>query len=132
MQKIQMRWLRCLSPVTWVGALWIAGCAAPADLPPHAVEPPTSWQGAQPDANASTVDARWWSQLGSTELDALIAEAQARNQDLAMALARVGGARAQARIAGAQRLPELTGQIDASRQARMGGHPRAVCGRSSL
>lgn len=116
-----MRRLRRLSPVTWVGALWLAGCAVPADLPPHAVELPASWQRAQPDANASTVDARWWSRLGSTELDTLIAQAQARNQDLAMALARVDGARAQARIAGAQRLPELTGQIDASRQARMGG-----------
>ncbi|MDQ0073683.1 NodT family efflux transporter outer membrane factor (OMF) lipoprotein [Variovorax boronicumulans] len=121
MQKIQMRWLRRLSPVTWVGALCLAGCAAPADLPLHAVELPASWQRTQLDANASTVDARWWSHLGSTELDALIAQAQARNQDLAMALARVDGARAQARIAGAQRLPELTGQIDASRQGRMGG-----------
>ncbi|MCR6476698.1 efflux transporter outer membrane subunit [Variovorax sp. ZS18.2.2] len=121
MQKIQMRWLRRLSPVTWVGALWLAGCAVPADLPPHAVALPASWQGVPPDASASPVDARWWSQLGSAELDTLIAQAQARNQDLAMALARVVGARAQARIAGAQRLPELTGQIDASRQGRMGG-----------
>lgn len=121
MQKIEMRWLRRLSPVTCVGALWLAGCAAPVDPPPHAVELPASWQRTQPDANASPVDARWWSHLGSTELDALIAQAQARNQDLAMALARVDGARAQARIAGAQRLPELTGQIDASRQGRMGG-----------
>jgi len=121
MQKIQMRWLQRLSPVTWVGALWLAGCAAPADPPPHAVELPASWQGTQPGPNASAVDARWWSHLGSTELDTLIAQAQARNQDLAMALARVDGARAQARIAGAQRLPELTGQIDASRQGRMGG-----------
>src|SRR4051812_23408299 len=113
MQKNQMRLLLRLSPLSWVGALWLAGCTVPADLPPHAVDLPTSWQGAPPNANAATIDARWWSHLGSAELDTLIAQAQAHNQDLAMALARVGSARAQARIAGAQRLPELTGQIDA-------------------
>ena len=121
MQTKELRRSR-LSPVSWACALSLAGCAAPADLPPHAVTPPASWQSARPDTNASAIDARWWSHLGSTELDALIAQAQARNQDLAMALARVDSARAQARIAGAQRLPELTGQIDASRQGRMGGN----------
>ena len=121
MQIIQRRGAHRLWPMTWVGVLWLAGCAAPADSPPHAVALPPSWQGVQPDANAPTLDARWWRTLGSPELDALIEQAQDHNQDLAMALARVGSARAQARIAGAQRLPELTGQIDASRQARMGG-----------
>ncbi|MDP9900689.1 efflux transporter outer membrane subunit [Variovorax ginsengisoli] len=122
MLKNQMGWRQRLSPLPWVGALWLAGCAvAPADLQPHAVDVPPSWEGAQPDAHAAAVDAHWWSHLGSAELDTVIAQALMGNQDLAMALARVGAARAQARIAGAQRLPELTGQVDASRQARMGG-----------
>lgn len=103
--------------------LSLAGCAVPADPPPHAVNPPASWQGdgAKADAGAPAFDAHWWRHFGSDELDALIAQAEAHNQDLARALARVKGARAQARIAGAQRLPELTGQIDASREARLGG-----------
>ncbi|MET3492997.1 efflux transporter outer membrane subunit [Variovorax boronicumulans] len=112
-----------LSPLSWVCAFFLAGCAAPAALPPHAVQPPSSWTSERSDTDAAAaVDVHWWRHLGSSELDALIAQAQAHNQDLAMSLARVDGARAQARIAGAQRSPELTGQVDASRQARVGGH----------
>lgn len=111
-----------LGPALCAGALWLAGCATPADLPPPAVAAPAAWQGTPADAERAPVDALWWRQLGSSELDALVAQALAQNQDLAMALARVGSARAQARIAGAQRLPELTAQADASRQGRLGGH----------
>lgn len=121
MQIIQRRRAHRLWSMTWVAAWWLAGCATPADSPPRVVALPASWQGAQPDANGTIIDVRWWSALGSPELDALIEQAQDHNQDLAMALARVASARAQARIAGALRRPELVGQIDASRQARMGG-----------
>ena len=110
-----------LSLASWACALSLAGCAAPTEAPPHAVSPPASWQGAPSDADAPAIDARWWRHFGSNELDALVAQAQAHNQDLAMALARVSGARAQARIAGAELVPELTGRIDASREARLGG-----------
>jgi NodT family efflux transporter outer membrane factor (OMF) lipoprotein len=67
------------------------------------------------------VDAHWWRSFGSGELDALIEEAQSRNQDLATALARVDAARARARIAGAALAPDLSGRLDAAREARMGG-----------
>src|SRR6266478_9484423 len=49
--------------------------------------------------------ADWWHGFGSDKLDELIAEAQRSNDDLAVAIARVQEADAQARIAGAPLLP---------------------------
>ncbi|SFP16146.1 efflux transporter outer membrane subunit [Variovorax sp. 770b2] len=101
----------------------LSGCAATANDPrPQAVEPPAAWRNAQAGGNgAAVVDAHWWRSFGSGELDALIEEAQSRNQDLATALARVDAARARARIAGAALAPDLSGRLDAAREARMGG-----------
>jgi multidrug efflux system outer membrane protein len=114
--------LLCVCMYMFVCAL-LSGCAATANDPrPQAVEPPAAWRNAQADGNgAAVVDAHWWRSFGSGELDALIEEAQSRNQDLATALARVDAARARARIAGAALAPDLSGRLDAAREARMGG-----------
>lgn len=71
-------------------------------------------------ANAVTLD--WWRGFGSEELDTLVAAAQAQSLDLAAAIARVRQAESSARIAGAALLPTLNGNLDASRQGRIGGH----------
>jgi outer membrane protein, multidrug efflux system len=49
----------------------------------------------------------WWHGFGSAKLDELITEAEHSNDDLAVAVARVQEADAQARIAGAPLLPSL-------------------------
>jgi outer membrane protein, multidrug efflux system len=49
----------------------------------------------------------WWHAFGSQKLDELIIEAERSNDDLAVAMARVQEADAQARIAGAPLLPSL-------------------------
>ncbi len=58
----------------------------------------------------------WWHGFGSPRLDELIAEAEHSNDDLAVAIARVQEADAQARIAGAALLPSLDVNADATRQ----------------
>lgn len=58
-------------------------------------------------------DAAWWRGFGSPELDGLIAAAQAHNQDLAAAAARVRQAEAQVQIAGAALLPGVAATADA-------------------
>ena len=73
------------------------------DIPPAFAATPTTAQAAWPSE-------RWWEGFGSPELDALITEAQAANQDLAAAAARIVQADAQVRISGAPLLPALTGQ----------------------
>lgn len=58
----------------------------------------------------------WWRAFGNSELDRLVAQASANNNDLAAAMARVDQARASARIAGAALLPTVSGFGDASHQ----------------
>jgi NodT family efflux transporter outer membrane factor (OMF) lipoprotein len=68
------------------------------------------------DAAAIWPDSEWWHAFGSETLDGLIADAQRNNDDLAVAIARVEEADAQARIAGAPLLPTVDLGADATRQ----------------
>src|SRR5271169_6583366 len=69
----------------------------------------------------------WWHAFGSAKLDELITEAERSNDDLAVAVARVQEADAQARIAGAPLLPSLDFSATAGRErAQVSGFgPRA-------
>ncbi len=109
-----------------LGAWLLAGCAVPSADADRAVTAPSAWRSTPPVvAQAGLPDAQWWRGFGSAELDAMIERAQAGNHDLAMSAARVQAARAQASIAGAARLPVLSGAVDASRDARVGGRGAA-------
>jgi len=57
---------------------------------------------------------RWWETFHDQQLDDLIEEALAGNQTILSYWARLGQARAQARKAGSELYPELTGDVDAS------------------
>lgn len=61
-------------------------------------------------------DTGWWRGFNSPDLDHLIADAQAANFDIQAAIARVGQADAQLRIAGAPLLPALDGTAKQSWQ----------------
>lgn len=96
-------------------ACGLAGCSlVPAydrpSVPAQAAwsTPPTASTAAVP------VSADWWQQFASPELDRLMAEALAANQDLAAAVARIDQARANTRIAGAPLLPSLEATGSAS------------------
>jgi NodT family efflux transporter outer membrane factor (OMF) lipoprotein len=84
----------------------LAGCAlGPRPAAPVVPPPAAAWNG-QADSTAWPA-ADWWKAFGSPELDRLIVEAQAHNDDLAAAQARLREADAQARIAGAALLPTV-------------------------
>jgi multidrug efflux system outer membrane protein len=108
--------------VSFLGIALLAGCAAQ-PLPAGTSAPvlPADWRHGTGTAAAIEITRDWWRGFGSAELDALIQAAQTQSLDLAAAVARVRQAEASARIAGAALLPELTGQLNAGRQGRMGG-----------
>ena len=81
-----------------------------------AVATPQAWQNASADASPDGPAADWWHGFGSAQLDDYIARAQAGNDDIAAAIARVRQADAQARIAGAALLPSSTAAPRAIRQ----------------
>jgi multidrug efflux system outer membrane protein len=102
------------SLIRWLGALCIAassaGCILTQDLPDPALDVPNGYRTAKP---ATATDAPpsldWWRGFRSTELTGLMEEAQRVNLDIAAAVARFIQADAQARIAGAALLPNVSG-----------------------
>jgi len=87
-----------------------AGCVLTSDLPDPALEVPTGYKAAR---LATATDAPptldWWRGFRSRELTQLMEEAQTVNLDIAAATARFVQADAQARIAGAPLLPNVSG-----------------------
>lgn len=102
----------------------LSACAGPGGSTPAdaavVVAPPVRFSA--PAAPGNAVNRDWWRGFGSEELNALVASAQSQSLDLAAAIARVRQAQASARIAGAALLPALDGNLDASRQGRIGGN----------
>ena len=98
----------------WPAALLLAaGCrvgAVPEREP--GVRMPDSWTaGAEGEMSRSP----WWRDLAQPDLASAVEEALLANRDLAAAAARVEAALARARIAGADRLPGLSGTVGRTR-----------------
>ena len=102
-----------------VGAVRLAACAAfsvaiaaaggcmvgPRYVRPP-IEPPASFKSPAPSGDQQ-VPEEWWRLYGDADLDRLIATANASNQTLRIAVARVDEARALARIAASYRYPTI-------------------------
>ena len=88
-----------------VASFGVAGCSVGPDYQRPAVDQPKTWDGApsQPDWPGLT----WWHDFHAAELDRLMNAAHDGNSDLAIAVARLKQADAQAVIAGAPLLPQV-------------------------
>ncbi|MBB4086360.1 efflux transporter outer membrane subunit [Sphingomonas carotinifaciens] len=91
--------------------LLLAGCIGPRPPAPVAatITPPPAWRTAL--GPGTPIRADWWQGFGDPVLTALVARALANSPDIGSAAARVEEARAQARLAQAQRAPSLTGGV---------------------
>jgi len=100
-----------------VMAALLAGCAAPPqrEPAPSAIQTPCDWS-APAEPGAPSDSAAWWESFGDSTLNALIREALRNNFDIKAAAARVDAAAAQARLAGADRLPAITAGGSGSRR----------------
>ncbi len=104
-------------------AALLAGCVA--KPPPNAATPPPAaasgpFVGA-PDA--VPVTAEWWRLYGDDALNDHVARALAANRDLRVALATLDAARANARLAGANRTPDVMLESGASPATRAANQP---------
>ncbi len=100
-----------------LAGLALAGCAAVSPglrMDEAGVAAPGSWAATR-EARAG-VDRQWVRRVGGRELSALVGEALRANPDMDAAAARVERAAAEAKIAGAGRLPSLGFQGQGSRQ----------------
>ena len=98
-----------------VACLPLAACTAPRDESPEiGVAIPPVFAAASDTEGA--VQERWWTRFGDPQLDAFVEQAVADSPAIGQAIARVRQARAWARIAGADRLPQVDGSFSATRQ----------------
>ena len=94
-------------------SLLVAGCAtAPKQSAAPEIEIPKNWSS----ENESTAPSAWLNDFNSPELTALVQEALAANPNLQVTAARFNQAIAEARIAGANRLPTAGLGLNGTRQ----------------
>ncbi|HLU38892.1 MAG TPA: TolC family protein, partial [Planctomycetota bacterium] len=107
-------------------ALLACTCTAPPriDRPPLSFEIPAKWVAGE-EVPAAPADTRpWWERFGDADTTRIVNLALAHNHDLRAAAARIEAAIAQARIAGADRWPQVAATFDAQRdRVRFVGFP---------
>lgn len=96
-----------------ISAFGLAGCADKWDRPALGIDSPGRWKDTKA-TKAVWPAAEWWRGFGSAELTRLMAEAEAANQDIAAAKARIEQADAQVRINGASLIPVINGSGQAT------------------
>lgn len=128
-----MRSAKRILTLTAAAAL-LAGCSMVPDYERPATAIPAGWDGAgQTDAKAGTDYAQWWSRFSSPELDALMAEALANNQDVAAALATIEQARGTLRSTNSNLYPQFDASGSASEtQSDPGSLSRSASGKLSI
>ena len=109
-----MATLRPLPLAALTGLLALCACDLGPDYVRPTVEIPPAFRATPASAAAAWPELEWWHGFGSPELDGLIADARARNDNLAAAAARVLQADAQVAITGAPLLPAITGSVNSS------------------
>ncbi len=103
-----------------LAAVPLAACAtAGAVAPPQAPASPAAWSRPSGQADAPADDlSRWWERLGDPVLSETIEQALTASPDVRSALARLKQARAQRALAGANRLPSVSGSVSGSLSKR--------------
>jgi NodT family efflux transporter outer membrane factor (OMF) lipoprotein len=89
-------------------SLLLAGCNLGPIYHRPALALPAAFRAPAPPAASVWPAPGWWQAFGSPELDALIDEAAAHNQNIAAAIAQVRAADAAVEVAGAPLLPSVT------------------------
>jgi NodT family efflux transporter outer membrane factor (OMF) lipoprotein len=93
----------------------LSGCFVDTERPDLALDIPDRYRLAQGAPERALPALDWWRGFRSRELTLLVEEAQSSNLDIAMAVARIMQADAQARVAGAPLLPNVSGEAEATR-----------------
>jgi NodT family efflux transporter outer membrane factor (OMF) lipoprotein len=111
-------------------ALALSACAVGPDYHRPGAEVPAAWAGPIPWREAQPLDAelkgRWWTAFENSELDALVEQALAGNQNLRVAAARLDEARAQVTISQSALYPHLALNADPTRAKISANRPLAA------
>ncbi|MGQ0752017.1 MAG: TolC family protein, partial [Betaproteobacteria bacterium] len=97
----------------------LAACAVGTAYKKPDAELPQAWRDV-PAQGKPAPQVRWWTLYGDRALDALVEEALAHNQDIALAAARVEEARALLQVADADRMPSIAAEFQRDRSRSSG------------
>jgi multidrug efflux system outer membrane protein len=118
------RWLLIALSAAAVAA---GGCVVGPKYARPAVEQPGGFKSPS-SPGAEAIPEEWWRLYGDGDLDALIATANASNQTLRQAVARVDQARALARVAASYRYPTIAVSGTYTRQRTSGNRVSTITG----
>ena len=102
-------------------ALSLAACATTSPPVSNLTPMPTAFDYAGALANIERGDALWWTTFNDAELDSLVEQAIAANQDIAAGVASLRSAQASVRIANASLFPQLGAGASASSNTQGSG-----------
>ncbi|WP_456723313.1 MULTISPECIES: efflux transporter outer membrane subunit [unclassified Bradyrhizobium] len=112
-------------------SLGLTGCIPGVEKPELSLEVPASYRAAaKGDADAAVPALAWWRGFRSPELTGLMESAQLYNLDIAVAIAQIVQADAQAGVSGAALLPSISGSANAERQKVATGSSSVLGGSS--
>ena len=109
-----------------------AGCMVGPDFKRPEVEQPPRFKSQADGEMGPPVLAEWWQLYRDPELDQLIALAQASNQNIRIAVARVDEARALARVAGSYLFPTINADPQFSHNRYSANRASTVTGKKVL
>ena len=113
--------------------LALSGCIPGVEKPELSLEVPASYRAAaKGDADAAVPALAWWRGFRSAELTGLMESAQQYNLDIAVAIAQIVQADAQAGVSGAALLPSISGSANAERQRVATGSTTSLGGGSTF
>lgn len=99
---------RALPALALAALVLLTGCVVGYEKPDPALEIADRYRNAKGNPDAALPALDWWRGFRSSELTALVEAAQTANLDVAIAVARIAQADAQARISGAALLPNVS------------------------
>jgi NodT family efflux transporter outer membrane factor (OMF) lipoprotein len=99
-------------------ATGLTGCADMSGIAPQSSlrDAPSLGLNAEATTAQAPVAAEWWREFGDEQLNTLVAQALQTSPTLKLAQARLARAQAVTEVADAATLPQLTGQVDLTRQ----------------
>ncbi len=111
---------RLFLPLVSLSALLVSSCMVGPDFESPRPEMPESWVAAKPPASTPEALVSWWKLFRDLQLDSLISQARANNQDLKTAVIRIQESRAALTTAISSLLPSLDSSLGANRGTSRG------------
>lgn len=107
------------------------GCVTRSELEPQDVRVPDSWQSSQSESSSAAIE-QWWKSFNDPQLNTVIDQVLATNNDLALATLTLREARLQAGLAVSDTYPDLSASASAQRSKPLDGGDSSASYQASL